>query len=157
MNSTPYAWTQTIVSFGVLFPDIEPLWTEWWQMKTSGHAIATFQYVSALMYENDRNPVFSRWTQDKGGGPPALWESEGHLYDVGWKKENLDFLKSTLSADYLKEKLSLALDRIEIPAVKKIAQGMIDDFEGQRTRLELRIEQLPDLLTDVSRTEGFTI
>ena len=157
MGASPYSWVQAFVSYGTLFSDVENLWTEWWQMKTSGHAIAAFQYASALMYEEDKNPIFDPWTRDKGGGPPALWAWEGYLSDVGWKKENLDFLKATLSADYFDQKLRLALAQIKNPTVKKIALGIMDDFDGQRTRLELRIEQLPDLLTDVSRIDGFTI
>jgi hypothetical protein len=33
----------------------------------------------------------------------------------------------------------------------------MDDFDGRRTMLALRIEQLPDLLTNVSGTDGFMI
>jgi hypothetical protein len=51
----------------VIFPDIESLWTEWWQMKTAGHAVAAFQYAAALLYEADKNPVFAPWTKDEGG------------------------------------------------------------------------------------------
>ena len=79
------------------------------------------------------------------------------MFDVGWKKENLDFLKHTLSVDYLEQKLRLALNQIQLGTAQKIASGMMDDFVGQRTRLELRIEQLPNLLTDVSGVEGFEI
>ena len=62
MGASPYRWVQALVSYGTLFPDIEVLWTEWWQAKTQGHAVAAFQYVSALIYENDKNPVFDAWT-----------------------------------------------------------------------------------------------
>jgi hypothetical protein len=157
MGAAPYNWVGAFVSYGVLFSDIEILWTEWWQMKTSGHAVAAFQYASALMYENDKNPVFDPWTRDKGGGPPALWEDGSMMFNVPWKQENLDFLKATLNADYVERKLRVALDRIQNTAAKNVAMGIVDDFPGQRARLELRIEQLPDLLSDVSGVDGFTI
>jgi hypothetical protein len=157
MGAAPYDWVRTLVSYGTLFSDIEILWNDWWQMKTSGHAVAAFQYASALMYENDKNPVFDPWTRDKGGGPPALWDCGAMMFDVGWKPENLAFLKATLNADYFEQKLRSALGQIKNPIAKKVALGIIDDFQGQRSRLELRIEQLPDLLTDVSRVDGFTI
>ena len=157
MGASPYRWIQALVSYGTLFSDVEVLWTEWWQMKTSGHAVASFQYASALMYEDNKNPVFDAWTRDKGGGPPALWHCGAMMFDVGWKKENLDFLKHTLSVDYFEQKLQLALDWITNEATKKIASQIVDDFAGQRTWLELRIEQLPNLLMDVSGVEGFEI
>jgi hypothetical protein len=157
MGAAPYTWVQALVSYGTLFSDIEILWTEWWQMKTSGHAVAAFQYASALMYEDNKNPVFEAWTQEKGGGPPALWACGAMMFDVGWKQENLAFVKATLNADYFEQKLRLALAQIKDPSAKKVALGIMDDFEKQGTRLELRIEQLPDLLTDVSRVGGFTI
>ena len=157
MSAAPYQWVQALVSYGTLFSDVETLWTEWWQMKTSGHAVSSFQYASALMYEDNKNPVFDAWTQDKGGGPPALWACGAMMFDVGWKKENLDFLKHTLSADYFEQKLRLALNQIQSGATKKIASEIMDDFAGKRTRLELRIEQLPNLLMDVSQVDGFAI
>lgn len=157
MGESPYQWVQAFVSYGMLFSDIETLWTEWWQMKTSGHAVASFQYASALMYEDDKNPVFDVWTRDKGGGPPALWACGAMIFNVGWKQQNLDFLKNAFNANYFEQKLQLALDQIKNVATKKIAQGIMDDFPAQRTRLELRIEQLPNLLMNVSGVGGFEI
>ncbi len=157
MDASPYSWVQALVSYGTLFPDVEVLWTEWWEMKTPGHAVAAFQYTSALMYEDNQNPVFDAWTRDKGGGPPALWESSGMMFDVGWRAENRDFLKRTLSADYFNQKLHLAFRQIRNEDVKTIASSIIRDFSDHRPRLELRIEQLPDLLMDVSRVDGFIV
>lgn len=157
MDASPYCWVHAFVCYGTLFSDIETLWNEWWRMGTSGHAVAAFQYASALMYENDKNPVFDAWTQDGGGGPPALWDCSAMMFNVGWKPENLAFFGATLSADYFEQKLREALPQIKNPATQKVALRIIDDFPGQRSRMELRIEELPDLLTDVSRGDGFTI
>jgi hypothetical protein len=109
------------------------------------------------MYEDNKNPVFEAWTRDKGGGPLALWHCGAMIFDVGWKQQNLDFLKRTLNVNYFEQKLQLAFDQIKDVAAKKIAQGILDDFPGQQTRLELRIEQLPNLLMDVSGVDGFEI
>lgn len=156
-RGTAYRWVGAFVSYGTLFPDIQNLWNEWWQMKTQGHAISAFQHISALMYEDDKNPVFDAWTPEKGGGPPAVWNCAGMLSDVGWKTENLDFIKTTLSVDYFETKLHLAYEQIQKTDAKKVAGRIRGDFAGQLTRLELRIEQLPDLLKDVSRLDGFQI
>jgi len=157
MGTSPYRWVSELISYGTLFSDIQTLWTEWWQVKTSGQAVAAFQFASALMYEKDKNPVFDAWTKEKGGGPPALYNCSGMMFNVGWKHENLAFLKATLSADYFEQKLREALEQIQNTVAKKLASGIIDDFPGQRARLELRIEQLITLLTDVSGIDGFTI
>jgi hypothetical protein len=157
MEASPYDWVQALVSYGTLFPDVEILWTEWWQMKTPGHAVAAFQYASALMYDDTKNPVFDSWTPDKGGGPPALWDCGAMMFGVGWKKKNLAFLKGTLSVGYFEQKLQFAFRQIQNSVTRKIASGILDDFPGKRTRLELRIEQLPNLLMDVSQVGGFTI
>jgi len=157
MSASPYRWVQTLVSYGTLFSDVAVLWTEWWQMKTPGHGIAAFQYISALMYEDTKNPVFDPWTRDKGGGPPVLWECCGMMFDIGWRKENLDFLKCILNVDYVEQKLQLAFGQIQNAAAKKIASGIMQDFSGQRTLLALHIEQLPNLLMDVSQVGGFAI
>src|SRR5207249_1237248 len=157
MGASPYRWVQTIVSYGALFSDIEVLWTEWWQAKMHGHAVAAFQYASALMYENDKNPVFDAWTRDNGGGPPALWECGCHMFDVGWKAENLNFLSRTLSVDFVERNLRVAFDQIQLAAAKEVASHILGELPNQRTLLALRIEELPKLLTNVSQVEGFTI
>ena len=49
-GTRPYRWIAALTTHGVLLPDIEPLWNEWWSVKTVGRAIAAVQYVSCLMY-----------------------------------------------------------------------------------------------------------
>jgi len=112
MGASPYRWVRSLVSYGVLFSDVETLWDEWWQTKTPGHAIAQFQYTSALLYEAEKNTVFAPWTRDKGGGAPALWECGCQMFDVGWTEENLSFLRRTLSVGYFNEHLRNALHRL---------------------------------------------
>jgi hypothetical protein len=156
MDASPYRWIRSLVSYGVLFSDIEILWNEWWQTKTPGQAVAIFQYASALMYEPENNPIFAPWTRDKGGGAPALWDCGCHMFDIGWKENNLSFLRRILSVEYFKERLRVSLDRISTGPVKEIASGILHDLPKQETILALRIEELPQLLTNVSAIEGFT-
>jgi hypothetical protein len=157
MGASAYQWVRALGSFGIVFPDMQALWTEWWQMKTSGQAVAAFQYASALMYEDKENPIFTPWTPDKGGGAPALWEPEGFLYDVGWQEQNLQFLRRTLSVEYIEQGLQRAQRVIENPAAKLIASKVLVDLQLDSTRLSLRIEELPTLLTNVSNHNGFTV
>lgn len=157
MAASPYDWIQALVSYGVVFASIESIWKEWWRFETTGQSVAAFQYVSALAYEDSCNPVFAPWTRDKGGGAPALWECGCHLFDVGWKEENLRFLCTTLSVDYIGDRLSVALERITDPAPRKVATQIFEDLPKNQALLALRIEELPRLLTDVSAVSGFTI
>jgi hypothetical protein len=157
MRASPYAWVRALVSYGVLFADIESLWTEWWAMKTQGHAVAAFQYSSALLYENDKNPIFAPWTRDQGGGPLVLWACDGHMFDVGWRKENLSFLRRTLTVEYIERNLQTALGQIQIESSKDTARRIIRELPSQRTLLGLRVEELPRLLADVSQLQDFTV
>jgi hypothetical protein len=157
MGASPYGWVHSLVSFGVIFPDIESLWTEWWQMHTPGHAVAAFQYASALLYEADKNPVFAPWTRDKGGGPPSLWDCGCLMFDVGWREENLHFLRQTLSVEYIRQRLTAAQGMIKSAAANSIASQLLAELPVQATLLSIRIEQLPRLLTNVSDVDGFMI
>ena len=109
------------------------------------------------MYENDKNPIFAAWTPEKGGGPPALWECGSHMFDVGWREENLSFLSRTLSVAYVTERLRVASEHIQIGPAKEVASRILRDLPNQMVLLALRIEELPKLLTNVSGVEGFTI
>ena len=84
-----YAWLHAFTTYGVLFSDIETLWSAWWSAETPGRAIAAAQYSSCLFYAETQNPVFDAWTKDGGGGPPCLWHYRGHLLDANWRDANL--------------------------------------------------------------------
>jgi hypothetical protein len=79
------------------------------------------------------------------------------MFDVGWKEENLSFLQRTLSVDYIEQNLRVASDQIQTMPVKEIASRIMSELSNQRALLALRIEELPKLLTNVSRVEGFTL
>ena len=38
MMSRPYRWFRALTTYGVLLPDVERLWTEWWSLSTVGRA-----------------------------------------------------------------------------------------------------------------------
>jgi hypothetical protein len=99
------------------------------------------------MYKDYTNPIFSPWTPLGGGGPPALYETDGHIYDRGWRPENISFLEATLSTVYLETKLHEAAKVVKDHVSSNVAAKMIADFDAQRELLESRIEQLPILLS----------
>ena len=106
--ASPYAWFHALGSYTVVFPSLDSLWEIWWEMGTSGLAASALQYASCLMYENDRNPIFSPWTPTGGGGPPALWEVDGAIYEQAAHPDNIAFLEHVLTPEYLQSKIQKA-------------------------------------------------
>lgn len=147
MGASPYGWSEKLGSFCVIVPELEPLWTEWWAFETPGRAIATLQYISCLMYEDDENPIFAPWTPDKGGGPFGLWETDGHIYEECWKPENVRFFRDTVTADYVFDALKRARTALDGVLESSVPGRMIDDFQYLDDVLAHRIRALPEIVS----------
>jgi hypothetical protein len=148
-RARPYRWFGALTTYGVLLPDMEHLWNEWWLLNTVGRAIAAVQYVSCLMYSETENPIFAPWTPNGGGGPPSLWEFQGHLYEHRWLEPNINFLRRVLTAQKASEGLSLAVERLVGQPEHAIAAAVLDDLPLCSATLEARCDQLPQLLETV--------
>jgi hypothetical protein len=111
-NAKRYRWISALTTYGVLRPDIGSLWTAWWSLKTVGRAVAGVQYISCLMYPENENPVFAPCTPNGGGGPPCLWDFEGHLYEHCWQSPNILFVKETLNVPTVSHALSRCVGRL---------------------------------------------
>jgi hypothetical protein len=149
MGARPYRWVGALTTHGVLFPDIERLWTSWWSLDTVGRAVAAIQYFSCLMYANAENPVFAPWSRDKGGGPPCLWDYEGHLYEHRWLQPNVAFLARTLEPRGVEALLARAVDVLAGEPEHAVATAMLEDLPLCRETLEARCQELPRLLATV--------
>lgn len=147
MRASPYSWIYTIGSFGTAFPSVRDLWEEWWNCPTIGRACGVLQYASTLMYSDDRNPIFSPWTPDAGGGPPTLWETDGHIFDQSWLPENVEFLHSTFSPDYVRDAISAATVTLRGVTDSSVPELILSDFDNAVTFVELRIEELIQYLS----------
>jgi hypothetical protein len=145
-NAQPYRWIGALTSYGVLLPDVQRVWTAWWSLETVGRAIAALQYISCLMYPEGENPVFSPWTQHAGGGPPCLWEFEGHLYEHHWLEPNVTFLKENLNATGVSEVLKRAVERLTEQPEHEVAARVLTDLPLCIATLESRCAELPLLL-----------
>jgi hypothetical protein len=119
------------------------LWTAWWSLDTVGRAIAAVQYLSCLMYPENENPVFSPWTPNGGGGPPCLWEFEGHLYAHRWLEPNVTFLRKALDERTVQEVLTRAVGRLVGEPEHEIATLVQSDFPLCVATLEARCAELP--------------
>jgi hypothetical protein len=146
MNARPYRWIGASATYGVLLPDIERLWTDWWALGTTGRAVASVQYISALMYPNDANPIFAPWTRDEGGGPPCLWEFEGNLYSHRWLEPNADFLRRTLNVPTVSGLLERSVKALTGEAEYELASRVLADLPDRNAMLAARCIELPVLL-----------
>ncbi len=145
-RARPYRWIGALTTFGILLPNVERLWTAWWSLDTVGRAIAAVQYISCLMYSENENPVFAPWTPDGGGGPPCLWEFEGHLYSHRWLEPNVTFLKGVLNVPGVSEVLSRGVERLVDQPEHDVAALIKADVPLVIEILQARCAELPQLL-----------
>ena len=149
-GARPYRWIRALTTHGVLLPDIEPLWNDWWSVKTVGRAVAAVQYVSCLMYAENENPVFGPWTPERGGGPPCLWEFGGHLYAHRWLDENIRFLRQVLNPRGVVEVLRQAVHCLVEHPEYEIAAAIEADVPLCTDILAPRCAALSELLGTTS-------
>lgn len=152
-KARPYRWVRALTTYGVLRPDANRLWTAWWSQDTVGRAVAAVQYISCLMYSEYENPVFAPWTPDQGGGPPCLWEFEGHLYEHRWLKPNIEFLREFLGVSRVSDVLAQAVERLMDQPEHDVAAGIQDDLPLCTEILECRCDDLPRLLATTQTPE----
>lgn len=152
MTSRPYRWIRALTTYGVLLPDIERLWNEWWSTKTVGKAAAAVQYISCLMYSNNENPVFAPWTPDRGGGPPCLWEFEGHLYSNRWLENNVAFLKKSLSPESARRVLERSVEILANEPEQEVALEIQEDWPLCEETVASRCEELQRTLATISES-----
>lgn len=145
-KTKPYRWIRALTTYGVLRPDIHSLWTAWWSLKTIGRAVAAVQYISCLMYAENENPVFAHWTPDGGGGPPCLWEFEGHLYEHCWQAPNIKFLQAVLNVDNVSKLLNQCSERLADQPEHVVSALIQADFPLLTDTVEARCVELPRLL-----------
>jgi hypothetical protein len=141
-----YRWFGALTSYGVLLPDVENLWHGWWSIDTLGKAVATVQYVSCLMYPVNENPVFAPWTPNEGGGPPSLWDFEGHLYSHKWLPTNVALLKRALTPQSVVEVLTRAVSKLADDEAAPTALGIQEDIPFCMDTLKSRCSELPRIL-----------
>ena len=141
-----YRWIMAVTTYGVVRPDIAELWTAWWRVDTTGRAVAAVQYASALMYPDDANPIFAAWTRAEGGGPPSLWEFNGHLYSHRWQDANVAFLRQTLTVEAVTDLLERAATVLTGEPEHGAARKVLADVPARLGMLAARCGQLPTLL-----------
>jgi hypothetical protein len=148
-KAKPYRWIHALTTYGVLRPDIGSLWTAWWSLRTVGSAVAAVQYISCLMYPENENPVFAPWTPVGGGGPPCLWDFEGHLYEHCWQSPNIQFLKETLNVQHVSSELNRCAELLVGEPESTVVAQVQADFPLLIDTLRARCVVLARLLETV--------
>ena len=149
----PHRLLGAMMTYGVLRPDIERLWTAWWSVESIGRAVTALQYASCLIYSDDENPFFAPWTPEAGGGPPVLWDFEGHLYAHRWLDPNLEFLRHALTPATLSHLITGALERLADEPEQLIARQMTADLPDRLVRVQSRCLELPERLGTIPNLE----
>jgi hypothetical protein len=104
------------------------------------------QYISALMYPNEANPIFASWTRDEGGGPPCLWQFDGNLNSHRWLEPNVDFLRRTLNVPAVTDVIRRCGEALKGEREHEVAGRMLADVPGRIETLAARCAELPNLL-----------
>lgn len=153
-RARPYRWIRALTTYGVLLPEMDRLWNAWWLLETVGRAIAALQYISCLMYPENENPVFAPWTQDGGGGPPCLWDFEGHLYAHRWLEPNVTFSREVLNVRGVSAVVNRAAERLVGQPELDVAALIQEDIPLCNATLEARCAELPRLLETTQEPGG---
>lgn len=143
----PQDWIGALAGLGAIFPAVDSLWREWWRLETPGQARALLQYVSALIYDEDDNPVFTAATRETDGGPPRLWEPAGNIFEQSWLPENIGFLRNILTADYVEDGVRRAAKILRGSESDVLLDRLVVDLPGQNSILERRVAALPEIFS----------
>ena len=104
------------------------------------------------MFADNENPIFAPWTPDRGGGPPVLWEFEGHLYKHRWLEANVDFLRRALTVEAVSNVLAHADECVVGQPEHSIAAEVLGDLPLCAETIAARCNELPRLLATAQGT-----
>ena len=99
--------------------------------------------------------MFAPWTPNGGGGPPCLWEFEGHLYSHRWLEPNVAFLNRVLGVRGVSKITNRAVDRLVGQLEHDVAVQIQTDLPLLTAALQARCAELPQLL-ESTREPGRT-
>jgi hypothetical protein len=142
-------WIYRFNTLGIVAPVTKRIWQEWWLLDHPGKAFCAVMYASGLIYVEGENPIYGAWSTEQGGGGPYLTEIDGHIFDWAWRKDNLEYLKDTLTTKYLMEKLEHAALTLQNHEEVDIVSQVIDDARSREVIIEYRIADLLENLAKI--------
>jgi hypothetical protein len=141
------AWIFRFNALGTAVPAIQRIWDSWWRLDHPGKAVSAVMYASGFVYLPGENPIFGAWTEDAGPGGPYLAWTGRH----DWQNENVTFLRTTLSAGYVVQKLEDAARALAGSPDAAMADQVANDAKTRTDIIEMRIVDLVDDLSGVRR------
>lgn len=98
------------------------------------------------MYPVDQNPLFDPYTPEKGGGGPHLGTTDNSL-GGRWLPENVHFLESVLTVDFVVQHIELAVGQLEDQPEALLARQIQSDLSSCEHLMTTKIKELPLLLS----------
>jgi hypothetical protein len=137
-------WIWRFNELGSAVPVIPQIWEPWWAFDHPGKAVSAVMYASGLVYLPGENPIFGVWTEDAGPGGPYL---EFTYHQTGWQRDNVTFLRSTLSPRYILQKLEQAATALAGSSDAEMAGRVAKDARTHTDVIEMRIHDLIESLS----------
>ncbi len=156
MKVTACGWMGRLNSLGLFSESLPSIWQAWWEVETPGRAVCLLQYCSGLMYFDGENPIFEKWTCERGGGGPHLWENDAEVYDRGWSLENVRFLREFVTTERVIRAIQNAALCLERDPESEQAARIAADIDDRIELIDSRVSELPDLLFS-SQSVGWSV
>lgn len=147
------AWIARFNALGLVAPIVPRIWRAWWSFDSPGQCVSAIMYASGLIYFTGENPIYGLWTPTEGGGGPYLTEADADLYDRAWLEPNLAFLRQTLSADYVIERVAAAAERLSGKPEEDLARKIAADARTRADTIALRMDAMLENLAKSRMTQ----
>ncbi|MCA9150099.1 MAG: hypothetical protein KDA92_12390 [Planctomycetales bacterium] len=146
MHTPAFGWLMRMNSLGLISHELHLLWQAWWEMSTPGRAVAFLEYCSALLYVYDESPLIDVRTGSAWHVGPC-WENDSLLLDGGWLQENVEFIRTYVTAARITDVVHQAVRVLQNEPESHVAAQIAVDLELRTELLERRLSELPTLLT----------
>jgi hypothetical protein len=133
-----YAWLRRFNSIGLMGPIIQCVWEEWWALDSPGKAFSALIYASGIIYERHDNSVASKFSPQR----LPLTEDDAQVFDRGWRAENLDFFRSTLTPEYIQRKVAACETLLVSHPASQLAVQMLNDSKLRTEFIDFRLKRL---------------
>lgn len=149
-SATSNAWIWRFNSLGIVAPVIPAIWNDWWRLDHPGKTFCAVMYASGLVYLEDENPIYGPWKPKCGGGGPNLTANDSSIFHWAWRRDNLAFLRETLTLDYVLTKLDQAAAVLADSPEAEMARKVALDAKSRTDIIEIRIG---DVIENLGRLE----
>lgn len=140
----PFAWIRRFNTLGIIMPRIDLVWEAWWALETPGRAVAALEYVSGLMEYQGDHPLLP----ERLNGYFSFFLSMNDIPfgEHIWLSKNVDYLRSTLTIEFVQDGVSRAVARLRGEPEEGRALQIQHDLSERVDLVAIRIEDLLAIL-----------